>query len=219
MTGKASQTGAAVVVLLMIAGVVLAIAIYAVMEQRSKHHVVEARFWFDDVTFELSGREKELGGPITDDEKRIIQSIASSELRSAFSALRIRFSDRPGGIYRVRVVQQFPARRGPANPVGRSLPLGPLGGIGSVSFAGVAALAIYHAPPDADRAVIIEGIGRGIGRTAAHEFGHQILFGEGVRPSTDDQSYEYESPDRAAQYYGSLHWDTAWPILVKKLGR
>ncbi len=32
-------------------------------------------------------------------------------------------------------------------------------------------------------------------------------------------SYEYEKADRAEQYYGSMHWDTAWPFLVKKLGR
>lgn len=59
--------------------------------------------------------------------------------------------------------------------------------------------------------------GRGIGRVAAHEFGHQIL-GTGLVHNTDDEnSYEYPSPDRAAQYYGELHWTTARPLLEQKL--
>lgn len=96
--------------------------------------------------------------------------------------------------------------------------MGPLGGEGTVSVRAVAAQAVHYAPPGATRAAIIEAIGRGIGRTAVHEFAHQILFGEPVPPSTDPQSYEYESSDRAEQYYGSVHWDTAWPFLVRKLG-
>jgi len=34
---------------------------------------------------------------------------------------------------------------------------------------------------------------------------------------TDENSYEYPSPDRASQYYGELHWTTARPILEQKL--
>jgi hypothetical protein len=34
----------------------------------------------------------------------------------------------------------------------------------------------------------------------------------------DEMSYEYGSPDRLSQYYGELHWTTAWPLLASKFG-
>src|SRR6266540_1692278 len=97
--------------------------------------------------------------------------------------------------------------------------MGPLGGEGFVSFRTVAVPVIHYAPPNTRRLVIIEAIAMGIGRTAAHEFAHQILFGQNLHASTDAQSYEYESADRAEQYYGSMHRDGAWPFLAEKLGR
>lgn len=63
-----------------------------------------------------------------------------------------------------------------------------------------------------------EGIGRGIGRVAAHEFAHLILGAAAVHNDLDEDSYEYPSPDRASQHYGQLHWTTAWPLLRQKLG-
>lgn len=78
--------------------------------------------------------------------------------------------------------------------------------------------AIRYAPPDASRQTMIDGIGRGIGRVAAHEFAHQILGAAAVHNNADEKSYEYPSPDRSAQYYGELHWTTAWPLLQQKLG-
>ena len=63
------------------------------------------------------------------------------------------------------------------------------------------------------------GIGRGIGSVAAHEFAHQILGGVAVHDDTDENSYEYPSPDRASQYYGELHWTIAQPLLHQKIGR
>jgi hypothetical protein len=65
---------------------------------------------------------------------------------------------------------------------------------------------------------MIEGIGRGIGRVAAHEFAHQILGSAAMHNATDQYSYEYPSPDRASQYYGELHWTIARPLLQRKLG-
>jgi hypothetical protein len=97
------------------------------------------------------------------------------------------------------------------------MPLGFLGGSGGVSFDLVSLKAIQYAPEGASRQAIIEGIGRGIGRVAAHEFGHQILNTGLVHNKGDENSYEYPSPDRAAQYYGELHWTTARMLLEQKL--
>jgi hypothetical protein len=50
-----------------------------------------------------------------------------------------------------------------------------------------------------------------------HEFAHQILNAADLHNAADENSYEYPSPDRAAQYYGQLHWTTARPLLEKRL--
>ena len=69
---------------------------------------------------------------------------------------------------------------------------------------------------------ISNAIGRGTGRAAVHEFAHQALGADNLRHidnRTDEQSYEYGSADRAAQYYGELRWTTAWPVLEDKFGK
>ena len=66
---------------------------------------------------------------------------------------------------------------------------------------------------------MIEGIGRGIGRAAAHEFAHQLLPGVPIHASTDDRSYEYELAARPGQYDGDVHWELAEPYLEQRLGR
>jgi hypothetical protein len=115
----------------------------------------------------------------------------------------------------VVVVQTVPNRAGPI--AGTSRPLGPLGGIGAVDFMLIARKAIQYAPAGASRREIVEGIGRGIGMVAVHEFAHQILGTAGLH-NDDENSYEYHSPDRASQYYGELRWTTARPVLQRKLG-
>jgi hypothetical protein len=183
----------------------------------SKEHVVDAGFWFDHVTFELVQTDaKRIGGAIRADEGARIESIARAELDSAYAGLRIRFSGNAAGVYRVSVLQDFPAGRLPSAGQSRRLPVG---GVGAVNFRLLASHAIVHAPAGADRAAIIEGIGKGIGRTAAHEFAHQILPRLNIHASKDTDSYEFGSSDRRSQYYGTLHWDFARPQLESVIGR
>jgi hypothetical protein len=101
---------------------------------------------------------------------------------------------------------------------GESRTLGPLGGRGMVSFSVLATTAVYYAPPDATRTEIVSAIGRGIGRAAAHEFAHQILPDIDLHQVADKESYEYGNADRAAQYYGTLHWAKARPAMARRLG-
>jgi hypothetical protein len=63
----------------------------------------------------------------------------------------------------------------------------------------------------------VEGIGRGIARVAAHELAHQIINSAAAHNPRDESSYEFPSPDRAAQYYGELRWTTARPFLEQRL--
>jgi len=97
------------------------------------------------------------------------------------------------------------------------MPLGFMGGSGAVSFDVVTFKAIEYAPANATRAIVLDGIGRGIGHVAAHELAHQIINTGAAHNKADESSYEYPSPDRAAQYYGELHWTTARPLLEARL--
>ena len=87
-----------------------------------------------------------------------------------------------------------------------------------MNFLMLASQAISHAPPGADRAAIVKGIGTGIGRAAVHEFAHQIIASVPIHDSKDDRSYEFAFSSRPGQYYGEMHWDLAWKPLVDKLG-
>ena len=194
-----------------------AVAIYAVLSWRAQDHISHAGFWFEDVSFEsphfvTAG----YGEPLTESEAKLIQEVAWWEVRAAFAGLRIRFSEDREAFYRVRVVQEFgPGIRGAAGAT-RVLP--PLGGNGSVNFLMLASQAVSHAPDGADRATVVQAIGRGVGRAAVHEFLHQLLPRLNIHESKDDRSYEFAYSSRPAQYYGDMRWDIARPALVERFG-
>ena len=178
-----------------------------------------AGFWYQDDSYALPAAAIDrLGGPLTDRDIEAIKQTSRIELARAFADLRIRVTDDRRAFWRVGVLHTLPPRRRSPN-AGESVALGPLGGLGNVDFVLVALTAIRYAPPDATRPAVVEGIGRGIGRVAAHEFGHQILGADFAHDKVDVNSYEYPSPDRASQYYGELHWTTAGPLLRQKMGR
>jgi len=180
--------------------------------------IVDAGFWFERVTVESS----RLGGSLTPEDLHTIKSVATSEVASAFSGLRIAFSERRNATYCVRVVQElhdfrFPRQRG--GPAGQSHAISGLGGSGAVNFELLASNAIGYAPPTASRAEIIAAIGKGVGRAAVHEFAHQLLPTATIDGSTNVRSYEYGFASRREQYYGELQWDLAWPMLQKRIGK
>jgi hypothetical protein len=180
--------------------------------------VAEAGFWFDRVTFDLPLDDVErIGGPVRPEEQLQIESIARAELATAYAGLRIRFTSQPPATFRVSVVQDIPARALPVAGASRRLPLG--GGIGEVSFRTLASQAVGNAPRDASRARIIDAIGKGIGRTAAHEFAHQLLDHVNLHDTKDPDSYENGISNRPSQFYGTLHWAFARPLLAKTLGQ
>ena len=204
-----------------LAGAGVALAIAATLQWQSRDHVTTAGFWFDEVTFELPHLQAAgLGGPIDDRERATIAATAWAEIQTAFAGFRLDLSQNRSAPYTVRVVQEFPpSRQLPFGAAGQSVVLAPLGGHGSVSFLMLGSLAVRQAPPGATREVVIEGIGRGIGRAAVHEFAHQLLPRVVIDASVDDRSYEYEIAARPAQYYGDVHWSLARPYLDERLGR
>jgi hypothetical protein len=202
-------------------GIVIACALlaggasYWLLVERSEPRVADVGFWFEDVKFE----SPRLGAPVTSAEIETIARVARSELANAFHGLRITLSDRRDATYRVRVVQRLRDQRlrRDIEIAGESRAVSGFGGQGAVSFDFLASGAVAYAPSNADRASMIEAIGRGIGRSAVHEFTHQLLPTAPIHDRADAQSYEYESAARSEQYYGELRWNLAWPLLQQRL--
>ena len=191
-----------------------AIAAWACDSKRT----VEAGFFFDEVSF----ASEALGGAVTAEDLRIIDATARAELAKAFQGLDVSISDRRDVRYHVRVVQELLDRRmrhRKAWIAGQSSAVRGFGGSGAVSFLYYASGAIAYAPPGASRSELIEAIGRGIGRGAAHEFAHQLLPSSPIHDSRDRGSYEFYSASRAQQYFGEMRWDIAGPLLAAKYGR
>jgi|RhiMetdeSRZDD1v2_1073273.scaffolds.fasta_scaffold53270_5 energy-converting hydrogenase Eha subunit A len=197
-----------------VAGGIATAAVLA-MADVPRDEVVRASFRFDQVSFS----SPVLGGALTPADLARVESVARAELAAAFQGLRIAITDRRDTRYHVRVVQELddsPLTR-PTWVAGSSHAVPGFGGSGAVNFTYFASGALVFAPPQASRSELIDAIGRGIGRGAAHEFAHQLL-GAAIHATNDRGSYEYHAASRPQQYYGPMHWDVAGSLLAKKFG-
>jgi hypothetical protein len=198
------------------AGVIL-----GVLQWRSKSVVIEAGLWFEDVTFELSSYDiDQLGGPLTPAEQQSIRDLMRAEIDEAYNDVRVRWTENRNAMYRIRVIQgaMSAASKLASGAAGETYVMGPFGGYSTVSYLVVVRGAFAYAPATASRQEIVAAIGRGLGRTIVHELAHQILGAQALH-SDDERSYEYHSPDRIGQYYGPIHWSTAWEPLQRRLGK
>jgi hypothetical protein len=197
--------------------VLAAIAVALCAAGCGRSEPVTAGFWFEPVTF----HSNVIGGAVTPQDLAAIEATARAELRQAFSGLPIEISTRHDATFRVRVVQEVRDRRMRGNwgVAGESFSVPGLGGHSSVSFLFLASGATGFAPQGASRREIIDAIGRGIGRTAAHELAHLLLPQSPLHDSTDIHSYEFDSAARREQYYGEMHWALARPWLEDRLAR
>jgi hypothetical protein len=200
----------------------------AAIAWRASSATIDAGFWWDEASFALSADDaRKMGGQLSADELTRIRQMSRAEVERAYKDLRMAITDHRDAFWRVSVVgEPITINRNrstyPFAMAGQSHVFGPLGGFGSVGFQILAHNAIAYAPAGASRAEIVDGIGRGIGRAAVHEFAHQALGTDNlshIDGRSDGQSYEYRSADRPAQYYGDLRWTIAWPVLNEKFGR
>lgn len=183
---------------------------------RPPQRAVSAGFYFEPVSFASAA----LGEPLRPEELTVIEAVARAELARAFDGLRIAFSARRDARYRVVVVPQVrdPRLRAEMFVAGESRAVRGFGGQGAVNFSLLASGAVGCAPRGASRTAIVEAIGRGVGRTAAHEFAHQLLPGAPIHASRDVTSYEYPAAGRCQHYFGPMQWDIAGPLLRRRLG-
>jgi len=178
---------------------------------------IPAAFWFDGVTpASVTVVSERLNAPLTSAELLAIESDARRELQVAFEHTRLLFTGSPKPAFRVRVVPQpgdgrsFPA-------AGESRAFGGIRGSGTVNFNIVALSALAYAERTSGREELVHAIGRGIGRTAVHEFAHQILGPAGMDGTADRLSYEHGDL-RAEHFYAQLHWGPAAARLQQRIG-
>lgn len=178
---------------------------------------VELGFWMEPITYS----SKRLGDPITREELTAIESVARAEVVKAFAGFNAIVSGNRRARYHVRVVQQLVDqrfRRRDAYVAGESRGMAGFGGTGAVSFEFLAGGTMVYVPDDASRADVIAALGRGIGRSAVHEFAHQLLPHAAIHDTRDPGAYESGSVARYEQYFGDMHWDIAKPLLLDRLG-
>jgi len=137
------------------------------------------------------------------------------ELQLAFSHTRLLFTASARPAFRVRVVPQ--PEHGSFPAAGESRAFGGIRGTGTVNFNVVALGALAYADRRADREALIHAIGRGIGRTAVHEFAHQLLGPAGMDGNADPLTYEHGDL-RAEHFYARLHWGPAAARLQQRIG-
>jgi hypothetical protein len=197
---------------------VLAVSVVVFVEWQAADVLRTAGFWFDAGTFGTPMLGGEWGGPLTEDDLTHIEAVAWDELSTAFDGLDLVLSESRDGFFQVAVVPAPPnGDRVRMRLAGQSRPLGPLGGRGVVYFQTLAGLAVTYAPAGAERHQVIEGIGRGVARSAAHEFAHQLLPNADLHGTDDEYSYEFGSAQRSSQYYGALQWAFAGPMMADRL--
>lgn len=206
-----------------VAASLVAIAALGVLAWRASHNVVEVGFWFDLEPHHLPTYVVDaLGEPATAGELATVEQFARAELDHAFEGLRLSFNDRRDSFWKIEVLNDLVVNTespyvGRPSGMAESFMGGPLGGRATISFSRAAQLAVALAPPGASRGDLLAGIGRGIGRAAAHELVH-LITRLNLHDRDDPESYEYPFADRAAQFYGELHWGRSWPLLVAQLG-
>ena len=153
---------------------------------------------------------------LTDSEESLVRNTALQTLRSAYSGFNVHFSDEPSG-ERLIKVEDAPYR--PYGP-GSIVSPGAVGGTYPVTkVSSVYPDALYPIELAAARCQdiigcdtktrqqLVEGLGRGIGATAAHELGHQAGL-HFSRDSRCDDCYDSHSANAYVHFFGTKRWST-----------
>jgi hypothetical protein len=162
---------------------------------------------------------------LTDQEQSFVRRTAVQTLQGAFAGFDLRFGDDVLGARLIRI-EETPYRSyggvSPVHPgtVGMTYPV--------ATASSVYPDALIHAELTAarcgaltgcdtkTRGQLLEGLGRGIGATAAHELGHQA----GLEFSHDLQCadcYDSHRADSVVHFFGVKRWSPAALAIMRRL--
>jgi hypothetical protein len=162
---------------------------------------------------------------LIDREKSLVRSIALETLRNAYTGFDVHFADELSG-ERLIKVEDAPYRPyGPGSVVSPGAVGGtyPVATVSSVYPDALYAIELAVARCqdiigcDAKtREQLVEGLGRGIGATAAHELGHQAGL-HFSRDSLCDDCYDSHSANTYVHFFGTKRWSTDALTIMKRV--
>ena len=162
---------------------------------------------------------------LTDDEKMLVKSTALRTLESAYAGFDVRFGHDPSAERAIRVESTPDAKPGPgvvalAGAVGVTYPVARVSTVhpDALYFAERASAGCQNIDVCAAKTKqqLLEGLGRGIGATAAHELGHQagLHFSRDVRC---DDCYDGDKATTYVHFFGSKHWSSDALAIMQRV--
>jgi hypothetical protein len=162
---------------------------------------------------------------LTDREESLVRNTALQTLRDAYSGFNVHFTDDPSG-ERLMKVEDAPYRSyGPGSiavpgAVGETYPVAKVSSVYpdalyALELAAVGCQDIIGCDSKT-RQELVEGLGRGVGATAAHELGHQA----GLHFSGDsrcDDCYDSHSANTYVHFFGTKRWSTDALTIMKRV--
>ena len=158
---------------------------------------------------------------LNDSDKSLVKRNALETLRRAYAGFDVRFVEGASGSRLIRVENRpqvsDPRQFGAA---GATYAISPVSWVYvnvllSAEMAAVDCPDLSHCTKT--RTELLEGLGRGIGATAAHELGHQIGFRFTHDVQCDD-CYDGNTSTSYNHFFGNSHWsDRAREIMTKVL--
>jgi hypothetical protein len=160
---------------------------------------------------------------LTTEERSRLTRAALDAMRAAFSGFDVVITEAPSAARLIRVEDTPPVRMPFFGAAGVTYPAAR---VSSVRFDVLAnlELAVVHCRDVAHcaampRAALVDGLGRGVGATAAHELGHQAGFRFALDSRCDD-CYDGNASTSYAHFFGQKHWsDRALQIMNRTLPR
>jgi hypothetical protein len=162
---------------------------------------------------------------LTNQEQALVRDTAMQTLRSAFAGFSVHFSNIGSSEHLIRIEETPYGTYGTTTAVhpgavGRTYPV--------ATVSSVYPDALYYAELTAarcrtitgcdtkTRGQLVDGLGRGIGATAAHELGHQA----GLEFSHDlqcDDCYDSHRADTVTHFFGVKRWSPAALTIMQRV--
>jgi hypothetical protein len=163
---------------------------------------------------------------LTEPEKSLVKRTALQTLRGAYNGFNVQFSDEPTGDRLIKVEDTPSGSYAPGAIVYPIPAVGTTFPVAKVSSVRLDAL--YNIELAATqcqditgcgtktRDQLLQGLGRGVGATAAHELGHQggLHFS---RDSRCDDCYDGHTANTYVHFFGAKHWSNGALTIMRRV--